>query len=124
MAQGLDAIWDHSDLEMVPRSDRRATPRADSATSRNLRTLPEIPILPTRTAQRRPGVSFPAARAALEELADAGILDRRSVERGTTGYTATDVFSLVTVTERRLASTRWDTRVSAPNRAVAAPPPS
>jgi hypothetical protein len=58
----------------------------------------------------------------LEELADAGILGRRSVERGTTGYTATDVFSLVTLTERQLASTQWDTRVSAPNRPVPAPP--
>jgi phosphoglycolate phosphatase-like HAD superfamily hydrolase len=116
--------WETRLAEHRAARGRRETPRADSATSRILRTLPEVPVLTTRTAQRRLGVSFPAARAALEELADAGILDRRSVERGTTGYTATDVFSLVTVTERRLASTRWDTRVSAPNRPVAAPPPS
>jgi len=70
------------------------------------------------------GVSFPPARAALEELADAGILARRSVERGTTGYTATDVFSLVTHAERQLASTRWNTRISTPNRPVPAPPKS
>lgn len=100
----------------------RETPRTDSATYRLLRTLPEVPILTARTAQRRLGVSFPPARAALEELADAGILARRSVERGTTGYTATDVFSLVTHAERRLASTRWDTRISGPNRPVPAPP--
>jgi predicted DNA-binding transcriptional regulator len=84
--------------------------------------IPEVPILTTRTALRRLDVSFPAARAALEELADAGILARRSVERGTTGYTATDVFSLVTHAERQLASTRWDTRVPAPSRPVPAPP--
>jgi hypothetical protein len=47
------------------------------------------------------------------KLADAGILARRSVECGTTGYTATDVFSLVTHAEQPLASTRF----SAPNRA-------
>lgn len=102
----------------------RETPRTDSATYKLLRTLPEGPILTARTAQRRLGVSFPPARAALEELADAGILARRSVERGTTGYTTTDVFSLVTHAERQLASTRWDTRISSPNRSVPAPPQS
>ncbi|WP_287219837.1 hypothetical protein [Rhodococcus sp. (in: high G+C Gram-positive bacteria)] len=45
--------------------------------------------------QRILGVSFPAARAALEELADAGVLSRKSVERGTTGYVARDVLDLV-----------------------------
>jgi Fic family protein len=117
----LQAEWETELAAHRAAQGRRKTPRADSATSRILRTLPEVPILTTRTAQRRLGVSFPAARAALEELADAGILARRSVERGTTGYTATDVFSLVTHAERRLASTRWDTRASAPNRPVPAP---
>ena len=119
---GLQTEWETKLAEYRTAQGRRETPRADSATSRILRTLPEVPILTSRTAQRRLGVSFPAARAALEELADAGILARRSVERGTTGYTATDVFSLVTYTERQLASTRWDTRASQPNRPVAAPP--
>ncbi len=119
----LQGAWETKLAEHRAARGRRETPRADSATSRILRTLPEVPILTTRTAQRRLGVSFPAARAALEELADAGILARRSVERGTTGYTATDVFSLVTHAERQLASMRWDTRTSAPNRPVPAPPP-
>jgi Fic family protein len=118
----LQAEWEAKLAEHRAARGRRETPRADSATSRILRTLPEVPILTTRTAQRRLGVSFPAARAALEELADAGVLARRSVERGTRGYTATDVFSLVTHAERQLASTRWDTRASAPNRSVPAPP--
>lgn len=118
----LQAEWEVKLAEHRSAQGRRETPRADSATSRILRTLPEVPILTTRTAQRRLAVSFPAARAALEELADAGILGRRSVERGTTGYTATDVFSLVTHAERQLASTQWDTRVSPPDRPVPAPP--
>ncbi|MBB3086635.1 Fic family protein [Geodermatophilus sabuli] len=118
----LRAEWEAKLAEHRAAQGRRETPRADSATSRILRSLPEVPILTTRTAQRRLEVSFPAARAALEELADAGILARRSVERGTTGYTATDIFSLVTHAERRLASTRWDTRASAPNRPVPVPP--
>jgi hypothetical protein len=58
----------------------------------------------------------------LEELADAGILARRSVDRGAIGYAATEVFDLLTRTERRMANTRWDTRLSPPNRAVAAAP--
>ncbi len=118
----LQAEWEAKLAERRAAQGRRETPRADSATSRILRTLPEVPILTTRTAQRRLDVSFPAARAALEELADAGILARRSVERGTTGYTATDVFSLVTHAERQLASTHWDTRISRPNRPVASRP--
>jgi Fic family protein len=118
----LQSEWETKLSEHRAARGRRETPRADSAISRILRTLPEVPILTTRTAQRRLDVSFPAARAALEELADAGILARRSVERGTTGYTATDVFSLATHAERQLASTRWDTRASAPSRPVPAPP--
>ncbi len=119
---GLQTEWETKLAEHRAAQGRREIPRADSATSRILRTLPEVPILTSRTAQRRLAVSFPAARAALEELADAGILARRSVERGTTGYTATDVFSLVTHAERQLASTRWDTRTSPPNRPVPVPP--
>jgi hypothetical protein len=37
----------------------------------------------------------PAARAALEELADAGVLSRKSVARGTTEYIAKDVLDLL-----------------------------
>jgi hypothetical protein len=86
--------------------------------------LAEAPIMTARTVQRILGVSFPAARAALDELADAGVLFRKSVERGTTGYVARDVLDLIGLTERRLASTRFDTRVSAPSpRAPAVPPP-
>ncbi len=51
-------------------------------------------------------VSIPPARAALEELTDAGIVARKAVDRRTTGYLATEVFDLLTFAERRLASTR------------------
>jgi Fic family protein len=100
----------------------RAEPRADSAVARLLRALPETPVLTANTVQRLLGVSHPAARAALEELAEAPILSRKQVDRGATGYLARDVFDLLTLTERRLASTRWDTRKAAPNRAVPASP--
>lgn len=76
----------------------------------------------TRTVQRLLELSFPSARAAVEELADAGIVARRRVDRGTTGYLATEVFDLLTYAERRLASTRWDTRQSEPAMPVPARP--
>ncbi len=108
------------------RSDRgiRERPRADSAVARLVDLLPEVPVVTTRTVQRLLDLSFPSARAAVEELADARIVRRRAVERGTTGYLAMEVFDLLTFAERRLASTRWDTRRSSPARPVPAPPQS
>ncbi|MCZ4552194.1 Fic family protein [Gordonia rubripertincta] len=73
----------------------RAEPRANSASSRLLDLLPEAPVLTTKTVQRILEVSFPSARAALEELADGGILSRKSLDRGTTGYLALDVLDLI-----------------------------
>jgi len=67
-------------------------------------------------------VSAPAAYKAVEEIAEAGIVSRKSLERGTTGYFAREVFELLTFAERRLASTRWDTRESPPSRPVPAVP--
>lgn len=100
----------------------RPAPRSDSATARLLPLLAEMPILTTRTVQRVLDVSTPVARGGLDELADAGILTKRQVERGITGYAAGEVFDVLTWTERRLASTRWDTRLAPPNRPVPASP--
>lgn len=100
----------------------RQVPRADSAVARLIELLPETPLITARTVRRMLTVSAPAARTALEELADAKIVTRKNVERGTTGYFARDVFDLLTIAERRLASTRWDTRQSAPSRPVPALP--
>ncbi|WP_131745495.1 hypothetical protein [Frankia sp. Cppng1_Ct_nod] len=47
-----------------------------------------------RTIERLLGVSFPAARAAAEELTAAGVLTPRQVERNTTGYLAREVLDL------------------------------
>jgi Fic family protein len=101
---------------------RRQTPRANSATARILAMLPEAPVMTARTVERVLGVTFPAARTALEELADAGVLRRKTVERGTTGYLAKEVLDLVAYAERRLGSTRFDTRMAEPNRHVPAAP--
>ena len=61
----LQAAWETRLAEHRAARGRRETPRADSATSRTLRTLPEVPILTTRTAQRRlvPGRAGRSRRA-------------------------------------------------------------
>ncbi|MEV5412622.1 Fic family protein [Thermopolyspora sp. NPDC052614] len=100
----------------------RGAPRADSAVARLLDLLPAVPLVTARTLQRLLSISHPAARQALEELAAAQILSAKQVERGTTGYLARDVFNLLTITERRLASIRWDTRERPPRRPVPARP--
>ncbi|WP_283139404.1 Fic family protein [Rhizohabitans arisaemae] len=100
----------------------RASPRADSAVARLLDLLPAVPVVTARTVQRLLSVTHPAARQALEELAGADILHPKQVERNTVGYLAREVFALLTLTERRLASTRWDTRDAPPRRPVPARP--
>ena len=100
----------------------RPTPRADSAVARLLTQLPEAPVVTATTLAKILDVSFPAASAALEELREAEILTTTSIERGAKAYIAREVLDLITVSERALASTRFDTRVSRPNRAVPARP--
>lgn len=110
----------------VHRTNRglRGAPRADSATSRLLVLLPEAPVLTIRTVQRILDVSDVAARSGLDELAESGVLTRRNVGPGITGYVAGEVFSLLGHAERALASTQFDTRTSPPNRPVPARPQS
>jgi Fic family protein len=119
-AQRLD--WDQRLLTQRHARGVRDKPRADSAVARLIDLLPEVPLVTVQTTQRLLHVSAPAARNAVEELADAKILHRKQVERNTTGYLARDVFELLTFAERRLASTRWDTRESTPARPVPSRP--
>jgi Fic family protein len=101
---------------------RRPAPRADSAVARLLDQLPEAPVVTATTLARILDVSFPAAGAALDELLKAGIVHTKAIERGATAYLAREVLELITMAERALASTRFDTRVSAPGRSVPARP--
>ena len=98
-------------------------PRTDSATARILQLLPSAPVLTSTTVRRLLGVSVNAAVDALEELAAADVLSSRSISRGARAYLADDLLDLVTVAERRLASTRFDTRESPLVRPVPARPP-
>ncbi|MFT4126070.1 MAG: hypothetical protein QM662_07545 [Gordonia sp. (in: high G+C Gram-positive bacteria)] len=118
----LDRQWQTRLARFRVEQGLRPEPRSDSATAKTLVLAPEAPVLTARTVERTLGVSFVAARQALEELADAGVLSRTSLARNTTGYLAREILDLVTIAERRLASTRFDTRASAPNRAVPARP--
>lgn len=79
----------------------RPVPRSDSAVARLLDLLPAVPVVTARTVQRILSITHPAARQALEELAGAGILHPKQVERNTRGYLAREVFDLLTLTERR-----------------------
>jgi Fic family protein len=119
---GLRAEWTERHIVHRRRRGLRTAPRSDSAVARLLTLLPEVPLVTARTAQGMLGVSFPSARAAVEELAEAKIVTRKQVDRGTTGYLARDVFDVLTFAERRLASTQWDTRRSLPARPVPARP--
>ncbi|MFC4587389.1 Fic family protein [Sphaerisporangium corydalis] len=100
----------------------RPSPRSGSAVARLLELLPAVPVMTARTVQQLLSVTHPAARQALEELAGARIVHPKQVERQTTGYLAREIFDLLTLTERRLASTRWDTRETPPRRTVPARP--
>lgn len=101
---------------------QRPVPRSDSAAARLLHQLPEAPVVTTGTLTRIFGISFPAASAGLDELHQAKILSTKSIERGARAYLAREVLDLITLSERALASTQFDTRAASPNRGVPAVP--
>ena len=106
-------------------ADHRATEgkkralRSDSAVTPILDGLPGTPVLTQATVARIHDVSQQAAHKALETLREAGVLETASIRRGLRAYVSPDLLSLITSAERTLASTRFDTRLSAPNRPVA-----
>lgn len=96
--------------------------RSDSAVAQILQRLAGSPVLTIKTASQIHGMSPQKASDALTQLKEAGVMNTRSIARGTQAYIAQDVLDLVTHAERALASTRFDTRVSPPNRPVAERP--
>lgn len=118
----LQRSWSERVADHRAATGVREVPRADSTTARLLGLLPEAPVATAGTLQRILGVSHPAASNALDELFRAGILRTTSVDRGATAYIATEILDLITHTERALASTRFDTRLSEPGRSVPARP--
>ena len=120
--QELRESWTQRLTEHRASVGLRPSPRADSAVARLLNHLPEAPVVTTTTLTKILGVSAPAAGSALDELTRAGILTGKAIERGAKAYLAREVLDLVTVSERALASTQFDTRISPPNRDVPAAP--
>ena len=114
--------WNESLQKWVAREGGGRALRKDSAALRILEGLPGAPVLTIATASRIYGVSRTAASRGLETLRAAGILTTESIGAGRRAYTARAVLDTITWAERRLASTRFDTRISAPARAVPARP--
>lgn len=117
----LRADWEDQLGHARVQQGRTRSVRSDSATVLILRDLPATPVLTSATVQRIHGVSHVAADRALAELATAGIV-HQSLRRGIRYFQAPDVLDLVTMAERRLASTQFDTRASRLVRPVPAVP--
>ncbi|HHX83947.1 MAG TPA: Fic family protein [Actinomycetales bacterium] len=93
----------------------RPVPRTDSIDAAILTGLPEHPVLTTKVAADVYGTTETSARRALELLAGSGVVERKTIGTRTSGYLARDVLDLVAFAERRLASTRLDTREARPS---------
>lgn len=92
----------------------RPAPRADSIDTAIFNGLSEHPVLTSKVAAQLYGTSENSARKALDLLAEAGVVRTKSIGRRTNGYLAREVLELVSMAERRLASTRMDTRLAGP----------
>ena len=116
--------WDARFREYRNQNGKTRVPRSDAAETIILRNLAEHPVLTASSASRTYAMSQSAAKRALDRLADAGILRKKVVAKGgTSGYLADEVLDLITLAERRLASTQFDTRVAPPT-GCATPPAS
>ncbi|MBD8019934.1 Fic family protein [Brevibacterium gallinarum] len=105
-------------------SQPAGAPRSHAVVWKLIDLLPRTPMLTQRIAEQLTGASTPSVRKALQQLNDAGITHRLSVGRGIRGHIARDLLDIVAHAERRMASTRFDTKVSAPVRPAPASPPT
>lgn len=83
--------------------------RQDSAASALISLLPGAPIIDVQTAQDLVGCSNQAARLALMQLEQAGIVSQLTVGRRNRAWEAGDVFELLNSFERHLATRRGGT---------------
>lgn len=120
--QQVRADWEHRIVHHRQAGGHRRALRSDSTTAHILDALPSAPVLTVKTVAALFDVSVKAASTALEELSAADILSTRAIARGARAYLADDLLEIITIAERRLASTRFDTRESAPVRPVPARP--
>ncbi|WP_239308297.1 Fic family protein [Frankia sp. Cj3] len=84
----------------------RNRPREPATVDRLLTVLSTSPVITATSAARILDVSVQAAWAAAEELVGAGILRRRQIGRGATGYLNREISDLLTSAERRLLAVK------------------
>lgn len=123
-SEELDAIraeWEEKLTRWRTSTGHQRTLRSTSVTARILEDLPSTPVLTTMSASRIHDVTPQAAYQGLQMLENAGVLSS-TTRKGHTIYFAPLVLDLVDLSVRRLASTRFDTRISPPRSAVPARP--
>jgi Fic family protein len=92
--------------------------RAGSAVDLLTQVLPGAPVVTAQSATGLLDRSFKAANDAIARLVEADILRQVNVGRRNRAFEAPEVIEAFTALERRLASPRGDTMVSAPARPV------
>lgn len=95
---------------------RRA--RRDSLAIQILESLEATPVFTITTLMGTFGCGRTAATLAVADLEQCGIVTSLSIGRGQRGWIQPELLDLIVAGERRLASTLWDTKLSAPARAV------
>lgn len=92
--------------------------RTGSAGAQLLDILLGTPALSIKTAQELTGKSYPAARLAVNELVECGIIKQNSKNRKSGIYVAEDVVKAFNAYERSLATVSGDTSTEKPRRRV------
>jgi len=93
-------------------------PRQGSATQLLLEALPGNPVVSIASVKRIIGRSYPAARGAVRDLEQHGVLTQSSKNRKSGLYRADEALDLFTSFERSLATPSGDTRLERPARPV------
>lgn len=111
----INEIWKQRLDAFRSEAGRIRSLRSDSVEAKLLKGLAAHPIATVDSVGRMYGVSRANARKALDVLSEAGILNAKSIGRGgLQGYYAEELIELVTAADRKLASSRFDTRLSPP----------
>lgn len=105
--QDIEELLDeYRELISSYRSERHMRAlRSDSAAFTILTNLPSAPVLTAKSASKIFGLSPAATTNRLNDLADSGVLTVADSPGATSIYSARALLALLTVTERRLAST-------------------
>lgn len=96
----------------------RTSFRAGSAGQMLIDLLPGTPALSIKTAQSLTGRSYPAARSAVLDLQEAGILHQNSKNRKSGIYVAHEIVDAFNIYERALATISGNTSSEKPKRPV------